>query len=95
MSKGEGLSRRRLLYSGNVQGVGFRYRTVQVARRFPVTGFVRNLSGGQVELVVEGQSSELDRFLAFVQSEMNGYITNVQVETSPATGEFPNFEVRV
>jgi acylphosphatase len=93
INKGSG--RRRALFSGNVQGVGFRYRTVQVARRFPLAGFVRNLSDGRVELVVEGDLGELDRFLASIQSEMNDFIADVQIETSPATGEFDGFEMRV
>ncbi len=49
----------RLLMSGRVQGVGFRYTAKGVAQRFAVTGFVRNLSDGRVELVVEGDAAEV------------------------------------
>jgi acylphosphatase len=43
--------RRRVLYTGHVQGVGFRFTVRELAQRFAVTGFVRNLSNGKVELV--------------------------------------------
>jgi len=46
--------RRRLYYSGHVQGVGFRYTCQSLARGFDVAGYVRNLPCGRVELVVEG-----------------------------------------
>jgi acylphosphatase len=87
--------RRRALYSGEVQGVGFRYRTLHVARRFSVTGFVRNLSDGRVELVCEGDAGELDQFLAAVQAEMHGFIHDTQIESPAATGEFVGFEIRI
>ena len=55
--------RREVLYAGHVQGVGFRYTVQRLARGYSVTGFVRNLSDGRVELVVEGESGEVDGFL--------------------------------
>ena len=45
---------RRIIFHGRVQGVGFRYTTHRIARGFPVTGFVRNLTDGTVELVACG-----------------------------------------
>ncbi len=57
------LIRIRTLYSGRVQGVGFRYTTAEVAKRHPVFGQVRNLSDGRVELVAEGQDRDIKRFL--------------------------------
>ena len=47
--------RRRLIYQGRVQGVGFRYTVASIARRFPVTGYVKNLPDGNVELAVDGE----------------------------------------
>ena len=47
-------TRIRVVYSGRVQGVGFRWQVSQVAENFAVTGFVRNLEDGTVELLVEG-----------------------------------------
>jgi acylphosphatase len=87
--------RRRVYYSGRVQGVGFRFTAQSLARGFEIAGFVRNLSDGRVELVAEGDSDVLDAFLASIQIEMDTYITNVTTE-SESPGEYPliGFSIR-
>src|SRR4029079_16800556 len=64
------LERRQVYYSGRVQGVGFRYTARQIAGRFAVTGFVENLGDGRVHLIVEGETREIDRFLAELSSAL-------------------------
>ena len=86
--------RRRVHYGGHVQGVGFRLTATSVAGRHDVTGYVRNLADGRVEMVAEGRSGELDRFLADVAAAMDWAIADVKVERLPATGEFSRFRVR-
>lgn len=86
--------RRRCLFQGRVQGVGFRYTVKNIAMQHDVVGFVRNLPDGSVELVVEGPSSEIDQVLNAVKSRMNDYIRKVDVSTLPATGEFEQFHIR-
>ncbi|MDP6360443.1 MAG: acylphosphatase [Planctomycetota bacterium] len=81
-------------FSGMVQGVGFRYTTARVARTFQVTGYVKNLSDGRVELVAEGESDELSRFRASVEKAMHGYISNVEKTTEEAESGFTGFGVR-
>lgn len=71
---------RRVLYEGRVQGVGFRYTAERLARRFDVAGFVRNLDDGRVELVAEGEPSELDGLLEAVRDAMSRYIRDVTIE---------------
>ena len=85
--------RRRVLYSGNVQGVGFRYRTATLARRHEVVGTVENLPNGQVELTVEGETDVLDRFLAAVADELAEEIASTRLERSAATGAFDQFRI--
>ncbi len=80
-------------FSGRVQGVGFRYTTEQVAARYAVTGFVRNLADGRVELVAEGSAEELDRFEADLRKTMRDFIGAVELKYSPATGEFGRFSI--
>ena len=75
-------------FSGRVQGVGFRYTTVRIARRFKVAGYVRNLADGGVELVVEGEPAEADALFRAIREQMSGYITADTVDPSAATGEF-------
>jgi acylphosphatase len=89
-------SRRRLTvhYSGRVQGVGFRYTARTVATGFDISGIIRNLSDGRVELVAEGQSAELDAFrTAILEAGLAGFIRDEQVGWTEATNEFRGFEI--
>src|SRR5882757_5443424 len=54
-------------YTGHVQGVGFRYTTHSIARNHEVTGYVRNLPDGRVELVAEGDRQDTDAFLEAIR----------------------------
>jgi acylphosphatase len=73
----------RYYYSGRVQGVGFRATCRWIARGFTLAGYVRNLPDGRVELLVEGESAEIDRFLSSVQTELGAFITGVSQEPEP------------
>lgn len=85
---------REILFSGHVQGVGFRYTTRSVASKFQISGFVRNLPDGCVQLVVEGEPDEIDRFLVDLRKEMGQYIFNQTETLRPASNKFNTFEVR-
>ena len=79
-------------FSGHVQGVGFRFTTLDIADRFPgITGFVRNLADGRVEVVAEGAEERVNAFIAAVEDAMGRYIHGVAKKQVPATGEFSNF----
>ncbi|MDG3006271.1 acylphosphatase [Paludisphaera mucosa] len=82
-----GLERRRILFSGRVQGVGFRATTSWLARGFEVAGYVRNLADGRVEVVAEGDDAELDKFVEAVRGELGGFIRDV--DASPLTTDAP------
>lgn len=87
--------RRRACYSGRVQGVGFRYRSLSLAQRFAVAGYVRNLDDGRVELVAEGDPTEVSSFLEAVLRELGDKIRDVRVETeSPADPPLSDFIIR-
>ena len=81
-------------YSGRVQGVGFRYTARQIAQSYAVTGFVRNLPDRRVELVVEGNSDEVQRLLAAIADAMCDNIRDTQITHSLPTSEFARFEIR-
>jgi acylphosphatase len=57
------MTARRIIYSGRVQGVGFRWTAKELARGYDVLGTVRNLPDGTVELIVAGEHSEVTEFL--------------------------------
>lgn len=87
-------TRASVIYSGQVQGVGFRWTTNGIAKRFNVTGYVANLPDGRVQLEVEGESTEVDRFLAAIAERMRDNIRDAQIDRAPATGEFSDFSIR-
>jgi len=82
------MTARHVFYEGRVQGVGFRYITRRIASGFDVTGWVRNLPDGRVELLAAGEPSELEDFLrAIADSELASFIRNAAVEEiSPPSG---------
>ncbi|MBB73373.1 MAG: acylphosphatase [Planctomycetaceae bacterium] len=81
-------------FIGHVQGVGFRYNTQRLADDLPITGFVRNLADGRVEVVAEGATTDLDSFCAKIEHAMSGHIQKVQIDRGLATGEFSSFQIR-
>jgi acylphosphatase len=92
--KAETEKRSTVLYSGRVQGVGFRYTTRSIARQYQVSGFVRNLPDGRVELVAEGAAHELEAFLGEVGERFFNHIRDERSDVEPATGEFTGFDIR-
>lgn len=86
--------RRSALFTGRVQGVGFRYTTRNIALQYDVRGYVRNLPNGGVELVMEGPDEEMDAVVEDVKRKMTGFIRNLTLQTAPATGEFEHFAIR-
>jgi len=86
--------RRRIYYSGNVQGVGFRYTAVRAAGGFKVAGYVRNMPDGRVEVVVEGEAAEVEAFERDLADAMRGYIIETETHSEPSTGQFSRFDVR-
>jgi acylphosphatase len=90
------VNRRRLniFYSGRVQGVGFRYAVKTAAAGFEISGIVRNLSDGRVELIAEGTRQELEAFRAAIRNEgLAGFIRDEQVSWLAAQNEFRGFEI--
>lgn len=82
-------------YSGMVQGVGFRFTAERVALSLGLTGWVKNLRDGRVEVVCEGEESDLVEFINKMKNgPMKQYVTSAQVTWQEATGEFNDFEIR-
>ncbi len=84
----------RIFYTGNVQGVGFRYTVKSVAAGYEVTGYVRNLPDGRVELVAEGSKEELEAFRQGIRdSGLDHFVRQEQAAWSEATGDYRGFEI--
>ena len=87
------MKRVHVFFSGRVQGVGFRYTAVSIARGFLVTGFVRNLDDGRVELLAEGEEEDLKSFLAKISAEMAGHTTRTEESWGEARGDVRGFRI--
>ncbi|SMF48042.1 acylphosphatase [Pseudobacteriovorax antillogorgiicola] len=83
---------KKLVFSGHVQGVGFRYRTLQLAQQFAVVGTVQNLKDGTVELKAQGSDEELQRFFSSLKETMSKNIRNVESRDIP-TFDSNTFEI--
>ncbi len=88
------MERRVVSFRGRVQGVGFRATCAQLARRFEISGWVRNETDGSVRLEAQGDAGELDAFVHAVLDEMGDVIAGHDSEhAEPDAGE-RGFEIR-
>lgn len=96
MSEDNNVERRlHAFVSGDVQGVGYRYFAMSAALDYGLTGWVRNLSDGSVEVIVEGIQAKLEAYLAQLQrGPRSGRVEEVRSSWYPSRGEFDRFEIR-
>lgn len=80
-------------FFGRVQGVGFRYRAYYAARKYGVTGWVRNNSDGSVEMEAEGTEKDIDSVILSIEKGTFVLIENMSVESIPLKGD-RSFEIR-
>jgi acylphosphatase len=80
-------------FCGSVQGVGFRYTTVSFARQFSLTGWVKNLSDGRVEVAVEGPREKIEGLLLRLEEQFGSFIRDTHIEWLEARGEFQGFSI--
>ncbi len=80
-------------FSGHVQGVGFRYRALQIAKEFDVSGEVCNLSDGRVYLQVEGKKEVVEAYRYELEKQMNGFIKDTEIKSTDREQKFKGFEL--
>jgi acylphosphatase len=83
-----------VFFSGHVQGVGFRYTVLQVAKEFDVAGFVSNLADGRVHLEAEGAADQVADFVTAVQDRMHGYIRKTERNGRLRPPQFRGFTIK-
>jgi len=81
-------------FSGRVQGVGFRYSVLQVAKEYDVAGFVKNLVDGRVRLEVEGEARDIDELIAAIEERMAGYVRQTERSSQSRAAQFSGFAIR-
>jgi acylphosphatase len=89
-----GIIRQHFIISGTVQGVGFRYHSQQQALKLGITGWVKNLASGQVEIIAEADTDTLDEFKQWLEiGPTYAQVTDIRVENDAATAEFSTFKI--
>jgi acylphosphatase len=84
----------RVIFIGQVQGVGFRFTTRSIAKKLGITGTVRNLPDGSVEMIAQGTPAIIDSLLHELKTQaFNGAIHKTREERRPVRKSFPSFEI--
>lgn len=86
---------KRIYFEGRVQGIGFRYSVKQLAMGFDVTGWIKNLADGRVELQLMGEEEEVDEFIQEIieESTMARNITDTRTEEIPLLDNVQGFRI--
>jgi len=84
----------RVVYSGRVQGVGFRFTAQSIAGALNITGWVKNLSDGRVEILAEGEEEALKDYLSRIQKYFHNYIQDININWQEANNNFKDFGVK-
>ena len=80
-------------FSGNVQGVGFRWSVLQIAKAYKVTGYVQNLTNGTVELLAEGTEQDVCMMLENVESKLKDFWFSKSVDERKGEPHFDTFYI--
>lgn len=83
-----------VFFSGHVQGVGFRYTTLQIAKEYEVAGFVKNLADGRVQVEVEGAPPEVAAFVDAIEERMHGYVRKTERTSGRREAQFTGFAIK-
>ncbi|UCG57104.1 MAG: acylphosphatase [Phycisphaerales bacterium] len=82
-----------IIFVGRVQGVGFRYTAHNIARRRGLTGFVRNVPDGTVEMLAQGPAEDVEDCVRDIEESFAGYVKETKIDEIPPDPRYPDFKV--
>jgi acylphosphatase len=82
-----------IIFSGSVQGIGFRFTTLNIANRYRLTGFVRNSPNGTVEMVAQGNADDITNCLRDINDSFADYITDTTIEDTTPNPQHKTFKI--
>lgn len=82
-----------IIFAGRVQGVGFRYTAQRIAILHQLTGFVRNVSNGTVEMLIQGPIEDVDGCIADIKDSFAGYLREVKIEKVAHNPKYTDFKI--
>lgn len=93
MSDSSKVTAKRIVFTGRVQGVGFRFAALRIADRYALGGWVRNLPDGAVEMLAQGDSRDIDQCLRNIEESFRGYITETRIDDAAPDPEYADFKI--
>ena len=87
------LTARKIVFSGRVQGVGFRFTALNIASRYQLTGYVRNIPNGDVEMLAQGSAEMIDECVRDIQDSFVGSINHVDIEEATPDPKLTDFRI--
>ena len=84
---------RRVIFFGQVQGVGFRFTAHRVAAHHGLTGWVRNVRDGTVEMVAQGASQDIDECIRNIEDSFRGYVTQTKIDEISPSPQYRDFKI--
>ncbi len=85
--------RAHIIFSGTVQGVGFRFTVQRYALNLGLKGWVKNLPDGSVEILIEGPKEVIDGLCQNVEDDFEGYVQDREIQFMPAEKQFTHFQI--
>jgi acylphosphatase len=82
------------VFSGSVQGVGFRFTALNIANRYKLTGYVRNMPRGDVEMVAQGEEETINGCVRDIEESFAGYIRDTQVAAAEVDPKLTDFRIK-
>jgi len=82
-----------IIFTGRVQGVGFRFTALSTANRYGLTGLVRNLLDGSVEMVAQGPADDIDDCIREIERAFDGYIKETKIEDVSCKPQYTDFKI--
>ena len=82
-----------IIFTGRVQGVGFRFTAYNIARRHQLAGLVRNLLDGTVEMFAQGQPRDIDDCINDIKDSFGAYITQTKIEEAAFNPQYTDFKI--
>lgn len=87
------MAARHVIFIGRVQGVGFRYTAHRMADRRRLTGFVRNLPDGTVEMLAQGHAHDIDDCIRDIKDYFGDYLRETKVQEMPTDPKYKDFRI--
>lgn len=84
---------KKIIFIGTVQGVGFRFTAHSIARRLNLTGYVRNCPDGTVELLVQGNTEDIESCISNIEQSFASYIRDKKITDLPYNPAYTDFKI--